>query len=185
MGHNQFASSWPVALASDILSPIITTVSHKEDNLPYCSLDLHTAGNRRDCRLSVTDGVCQHCTCSLCFHLAIRPVGQCCCRDQCSIWMTVICLCVYKIQLNVYLWAIIFAASVYPSHLVYCFEKRGHTGLFLKETTSSQNLIYSSSVALISKHWCTIIYFKWKPKFKNMLMRGRVRAEPHAPGLLQ
>lgn len=132
MGHNQFASSWPVALASDILSLIIIAVSHKGDNLPYCSLDLHTAGNRCDCRLCVTDGVCQDCTCSLCFHLAIRPVGQCCCKDQCSIWMIVICVCVcvYKINLNAYLWAIIFAASVYPSHLVYCLENRGNRGSF-------------------------------------------------------
>lgn len=37
-------------------------------------MDLHTAGNHRDCRLSVTDGVCQHFTCSLCFPSAIRPV---------------------------------------------------------------------------------------------------------------
>lgn len=64
------------------------------DNLPYYTMDLHTAGNHCDHRLSVTDGVCQHCTCSLCFHLAIKPVGSCCHRDQFTIWMIVVCPCV-------------------------------------------------------------------------------------------
>lgn len=49
-------------------------------------MDLHTAGNHWDHRLSVTDGVCQHRSCSLCFHLAIKPIESRCCRDQCTIW---------------------------------------------------------------------------------------------------
>lgn len=57
-------------------------------------MDLHTAGNHCDHRLSVTDGVCQHCTCSLCFHLAIKPVGSCRHRDQFTIWMIVVRPCV-------------------------------------------------------------------------------------------
>lgn len=59
--------------------------------LPYYTMDLHTAGNHCDHRLSVTDGVCQRATCSLCFHLAIKPVGSDCHRDPCTIWK---CVCV-------------------------------------------------------------------------------------------
>lgn len=69
------------------------------DNLPYCTLDLHRAGNHRDQGQSVTDGVCQPCTCSLCFHLAINPIESRCCRDQCTICHVVcahVCVCVHN-----------------------------------------------------------------------------------------
>lgn len=85
------------------------------DNLPYCALDLHVAGNQQAHGLAATDGVCQPSTCTLCFHWAIELIESRCCRDQCTIWLCGVCI----IHWNAYLWAIIFRASLDPSHSIF------------------------------------------------------------------
>lgn len=103
-------------------------------------MDLHTAGNHCDHRLSVTDGVCQHCTCSLCFHLAnqacwvMPPQRSVYHLDDCGASVRA-CVCVCVIHLNIYLWAIVLRClrgSILRSVTV---RQRKRGGLFSQETT--------------------------------------------------
>lgn len=66
-------------------------------------MDLHTAGNHGGRGRSLTDGVCQLCTCCLCFHLRLlacraidAPLGQ-------IVMYLIVCVCILESLSQCYL----------------------------------------------------------------------------------
>lgn len=67
-----------------------------------------------------------------------------------------------------------------------CYKAKKTQGSFHRSPSHyNSNLIYSATKALILKHCCTIIHFKRKPKFRNMLIKGSVCVQSYPPRLLQ